>query len=786
MAIKIVWSVNIFWFLLVLGLPALAGISSRKTPGDYVNPFIGTDDMGHTFPGASVPFGLVQLSPDTDDVPYSYGKGYNPLVYKYCAGYRYSDRTIAGFSHTHFNGTGHSDLGDIRLMPAVGPLRLEAGTAEDPDSGYRSRFSHEREKAGPGYYAVRLEDYGIEVELTASERVGFHRYNFPASERSHVILDLTSGIYNYEGKVVWSFVRVENGTLVTGYRQTSGWARTRYVYFAMEFSRPFKSYGLLNADRPVYQGFWRKWNEDSGFPERAGRKVKAYFDFDLEGGGEILIKVALSGVSTANALANLRSEIPGWDFEGTKRRAAGLWDSELSKITIDADEVTKENFYTALYHSFLSPSIFSDVNGQYRGLDQNVHQAEGFTNYTVFSLWDTYRALHPLFTIVQRKRTADMINSMLKHYEQSVHRILPVWSHWANENWCMIGYHAVPVIADAFVNGVGGFDADKAFEAVLASAEYDPYDGLGSYRRLGFVPEDVSSNSASKTLEYAFDDWTIARFAEKTGRQDVAEEYNRRALSYRNIFDLVSGFMRARNSDGRWQEPFDPLGVSGQGFIEGNAWNYSLYVPHDVNGLTKLVGGQEKLVAWLDSLFSFELPEKYLKESEDVTRSGIIGNYVHGNEPSHHVPYLYCFAGRPWKTQAIVHRIVKEMYKPRPDGLCGNDDCGQMSAWYVFSVLGFYPVAPASGQYVIGSPGVRSATVKLENGRIFRVAVEGHGPGKIYIRKAVLNGKPLNRCYITHEELMGGGELRFFMGSEPCRDWGTGLDNRPYSLSAGD
>lgn len=763
---------------------AAAGGPQKKPLRAYVDPFIGTDDMGHTFPGATVPFGLVQLSPDTDDVPYSTGQGYNPSVYRYCAGYQYSDRTIVGFSHTHFSGTGHSDLGDIRLMPTVGPLQFEPGTKEKPDSGYRSRFSHDREKAEPGYYAVRLDDYGIDVELTATPRTGFHRYRFPAAAEARVILDLTSGIYNYEGKVVWSFVRVENKTLVTGCRQTSGWARTRYVFFAIEFSRPFRSYKLVNEEKQVYRGFWRKWNEDENFPEQAGRRLKGGFDFDMTQSGELLVKVGLSGVSTENALANLRAELPGWDFDAVRARAAELWETELARVTIDADEATQVSFYTALYHCFLAPCVFSDANGQYRGLDQNIHRVEGFTNYTVFSLWDTYRALHPLFTLIQPERTADMVNSMLRHYEESVHRILPVWSHWANENWCMIGYHAVPVIADAYLKGVPGFDVDKAFEAVLASARYGPYDGLGDYMRLGFVPEDRNPDSASKTLEYAYDDWTIYRFAEKLGRRAEAEEFRRRALNYRNVFDRNTGFMRARNSDGAWKTPFDPLSVANQGFIEGNSWNYSLYVPHDVGGLKQLLGGAAKLGAWLDSLFTFELPEKYLQESEDVTKTGVIGSYVHGNEPSHHIPYLYCFAGRPWKTQEVVRRIVSAMYRPEPHGLCGNDDCGQMSAWYVFSVLGFYPVTPGSNEYVLGTPSVRKAAVDVGGGRVFRVTAENLTPANVYIRRAFLNGKPLSRCYIKHEEVTAGGELRFVMGSKPNRAWGTGPGAVPYSLTA--
>ncbi len=756
---------------------------TKITPYDFVNPFIGTDDMGHTFPGASVPFGLVQLSPETDTAMYSYGKGYNPDVYKYCAGYQYSDKTIVGFSHTHFNGTGHSDLGDFLLMPTIGELKMNPGTKENPDAGYRSRFSHETEKASPGFYAVKLDDYNVDVELTATTHVGFHKYKFPKTNDAHVILDLTSGIYNYDGKVVWSFVRVENKTLITGYSQTNGWAHTRYVYFAMEFSKPFKSYGLLNDEQLVYRGFWRKFNEDKNFPERAGHKIKCYFNFDAENGEEILVKLAISGVSTKNAIENLNAEIPGWDFEEVKQNAKKLWNKELSKIEIKSSDERKINFYTSMYHAFLNPSVFSDVNGEYRGLDQNIHKSKSFTDYTTFSLWDTYRALHPLYTIIQQKRTSDIINSFLAHYEQSVHKILPVWSHWANENWCMIGYHAVPVIVDAFMKGIPGFDVDKAFEACIASANYDLYDGIGAYKKYGYVPEDLSSNSASKTLEYAYDDWTIYKFAEKLGRTNETNEFLKRANNFKNIFDTQTKFMRAKNSDGTFKISFDPLSVANQGYIEGNAWNYSLYVPQDINGFIKLIGGKEKLVTWLDSLFTFELPEKYFGESEDVTKVGMIGNYVHGNEPSHHVPYMYCYAGQPWKTQERIHQIINSMYKPEPHGLCGNDDCGQMSAWYIFSAIGFYPVTPGSNEYVIGSPCVEEAKINLEDGKTFLITAVNLSEKNIYIKEVYLNGEKLDRCFITHNEILNGGELKFVMQDKPNKNWAVSSSSVPYSLT---
>jgi predicted alpha-1,2-mannosidase len=756
---------------------------TNKLPADYVNPFIGTKNMGHTFPGAVVPFGMVQLSPETDTVMYSYGSGYNPDVYRYCAGYQYDDQTIVGFSHTHFNGTGHSDLGDFLIMPMVGKLFLNPGTKDHPEKGYRSKFSHQNEEATAGYYKVELSDYNVTAELTATERTGFHKYTFPKSDSSHIILDLTSGIYNYDGKVVWASLRVENDTLITGYRQTNGWARSRYIYFAMTISKPFKSYGLQNKQEMLYRGFWRKFNENLNFPERAGEQLVAHFDFDTDENEVIMIKLALSAVSTKNAIENLQFEIPHWDFDKVKNEAKQKWNKELSKIIIEADEERKVNFYTSMYHSFTNPVIYNDVNGEYRGLDQNIYQAEGFTNYTIFSLWDIYRALHPLYTIIQQKRTNDIINSMLAHYDQSVHKILPVWSHYSNENWCMIGYHAVSVIVDAYLKDIKQFDVNKAFDAVISSSNYDVYDGIGYYKKYGFIPEDLNSNSVSKTLEYAYDDWTIYRFAEALGKTEIAETYFNRSKNYKNLFDPVTRFIRAKKSDGEFLNAFDPLSTVNQGYIEGNAWNYSLYVPHDIKGLSKLVGGKAVLVKWIDSLFTMHIAEEKYAHSEDLNKVGMIGNYVHGNEPSHQIPYMYNYLGAAWKTQEKVNLIVNTMYKNKPDGLSGNDDCGQMSAWYIFSLLGFYPVAPGSNQYVIGTPGVKSAKIFLENGNLFEIEAENLDENHFYIDEAFLNGKRLDRTYLTHQEIMLGGKLKFVLKSTPNYEWGTGDNKLPYSLT---
>ncbi len=755
------------------GLCCLLGLhTAHGQLVQYVQPVIGTQKMGHTYPGATVPFGMVQLSPDTDTLSYELNGKYNPDMYKYCAGYQYDDPTIVGFSHTHFSGTGHSDLGDFLIMPTTGELKLNPGVASQPHSGYRSAFSHSTEVAQADYYKVKLEDYNITAELTASTRVGFHQYTFPQTDQAHIILDLMHGIYNYDDKNVWTFLRVENDTLVTGYRQTSGWGRTRTVYFAMAFSKPFYQYGNRNfSKKQVYRGFWGKFDQSSNFPEIAGRQIRAYFDFKTTANEAIKIKFALSPVSTAGALQNLRTEIPGWDFDAVKQNGQALWEKELSRVTIQSKSLEeKQNFYTAMYHAMINPTIYMDVDGSYRGLDQNNHQAGNFTNYTTFSLWDTYRALHPLFNIIEPKRNADMIQSMLAHFAQSAEHMLPVWSNSANENWCMTGYHSVAVIADAIVKGnTTGFDANKALDACITSANNRWFDGLGYYIDKGYIPVDKNGTGASTTLEYAFDDWSIAQAAKKLNRQDVYNTFMKRSQNFRNVFDPSVGFMRARMSDGSFKQNFDPLSTANQGFIEGNSWNYSLFVPHAPAELIEMMGGKKRFVQHLDSLFTMELPDKYFAETEDITRDGIIGNYVHGNEPSHHVAYLYNWTDEPWKTQERIRMILKKMYAPRPDGLGGNDDCGQMSAWYIFSTLGFYPVAPGSDQYAIGSPAIESASLQLENGHRFDIEVRNQADGNVYIQQLLLNGRPLNRLFITHQEILDGGKLTFVMGNKPNR-----------------
>lgn len=743
-----------------------------KDFAQYVDPMIGTAKMGHTYPGATVPFGSVQLSPDTDTIPYAVNGHYNPDVYKYCAGYQYDDSTIVGFSHTHFSGTGHSDLGDFLIMPTTGKLQLNPGTESNPDSGYRSRFSHEEETAEPGYYSVNLKDYNIKAEMTASTRVGMHQYTFPEGKQPHVIFDLMHGIYNYEDKNVWTFVRVENDTLVTGYRQTNGWARTRTVYFAMSFNEPIKNYGRKRYDKQPYHGFWGKFDQEENFPEIAGEQIRMWFDFDLKPSEKLKVKLAISPVSTEGALKNLKAEIPGWDFEKVKQQARQQWNKELNKIDIsEEDETEKVNFYTAMYHAFLGPTVYMDVDGQYRGLDMNIHQADDFTNYTSFSLWDTYRALHPLFNILQPERNQDMIQSMLAHYDQSVHSMLPVWSHYANENWCMIGYHSASVIADAIVKGnADDFDKQHALDAMVNTAKTGYYDGLKYYMDMGYVPEDKNGASVSKTLEYAYDDWAIAQAAKKIGNEEVYQNFMDRADNYKNVFDSKSGFMRPKLSDGSWKKDFDELNTHGQGFIEGNSWNYSLYVPHEPEEMIEMMGGKQRFSQHLDSLFTMDLPDKYFENTEDISREGIIGNYVHGNEPSHHVAYLYDWTNDPWKAQDKIRMILKKKYQTGADGLSGNDDFGQMSAWYIFSTLGFYPVAPGSVDYAIGSPAVSQASIQLDNGNTFKVIAKNQSEKNVYVKKVELNGKELTDPFIQHDDIITGGELKFWMSSKPNKE----------------
>lgn len=757
--------------------------SVRQRPSDWVNPLIGTAGMGHTFPGACAPFGAVQLSPDTDTIPHNINGRYQPRAYDYCAGYRYEDNTIVGFSHTHLSGTGHSDLGDILIQPQVGSLKLNPGTAHRPEEGYRSRFSHTSEIAKAGYYEVMLTDDSIRVQLTATQRVGIHRYTFPGSQQeARFILDLGHGIYNYDGKVLWSSLRVENDTLLTGYRITSGWARCNYTYFAIALSKPLKSYGYLDRKKADYQGFWRRFDLYHDFPEMAGRNVVAYFNFDNAPSNELTLKVALSAVSTEGALRNLQAEAAGKDFDALCEQTRRQWDAELAAIECAGTDSQKQMLYTSLYHTMINPSIYMDTDRRYRGLDGNVHVAEGFDNYTIFSLWDTYRALHPLLALLKPRQNADMVRSMLAHQQQSVHRLLPVWSLMGNEGWCMTGYHAVSVLADALAKGAD-IDRRAALEAMTATANSKRMPGIEAYRQLGYVPYDRDATAASNTLEYAYDDWAIYAAAKAAGETAAAEEFAKRALSYRNVYNPQSGFACPRYADGQFKEGMDPYQTYNEGFIEGNSWNFSFHVPHDVFGMMRMMGGEKVFRQRLDELFNMDLPEKYYKDNEDITADCLVGGYVHGNEPSHHIPYLYAWTAEPWKTQHWVRTIMNRMYRSDIRGLGGNDDCGQMSAWYIFSAMGFYPVCPGSDQYVLGAPYLPFMSITLPNGRKVVIRAEGASDRRRYVKSLRVNGQPYDKLYISHATLAQGCTLDFEMSDKPNRKRGLNAAAKPYSMT---
>jgi predicted alpha-1,2-mannosidase len=751
------------------GEPSTPGTENENFTS-YVNPFIGTSRMGHVFPGATAPFGMVQLSPQTNFEPMFLSDGsYNKKTYNYAAGYQYQDSTILGFTHTNFSGTGHSDLGDFLVMPTTGKLILNPWRTEEGSKGFYSKFDHEKEMAKPGYYQVHLDSYDINAELTASERVGFHQYTFNKSEEAHIILDMMYNVYHHKNKNVWTFLRVENDSTVTGYRQTKGWARTRKVFFAMRFSKPFKSYGHKKYDSIIYDRFYHKLPQEKNFPEMAGKNIRAYFNFDVQAKEKIGVKMALSSVSTKGAMGNLEAEVPHWDFNKVRQDTEKSWNQELSKIQVETmNESDKSVFYTALYHTNLSPILYEDVDGSYRGLDQNIHKSKGFTNYTIFSLWDTYRALHPLYNLIQPSRNNDMIKSMLAHYDQSVHGMLPIWSHYANENWCMIGYHATSVIADAAVKQVGDFDREHALEASLSTASVPYFDGIGEYIKYHYVPDEASPYSVSKTLEYSYDDWCIAQLAQLNGNKDKEVAFLERSKNFKQVFDSSINFMRPKSRSGSFRSDFDPMDTHGQGYIEGNAWNYGLYVPHEIDNMIAIMGGKQAFSQHLDSLFTMHIDEKYIEKNEDITRDGIIGNYVHGNEPGHHIPYLYNWTDQPHKTQQRVRMIMDTMYGPTANGLCGNDDAGQMSAWYIFSSLGFYPVTPGSPYYAIGSPKITKATIKLENGNTLHIETQNQGKENIYVQEVLFNQKKIADFQLDHMLLTQGGTLIFKMGNRPA------------------
>jgi len=766
---------------LCLALLVGGSLLSAQTPDPLklVDLMIGTGPEGHTFPGAAAPFGMVQLSPDTQIRPFKQS-------YKWAAGYRYEDTTILGFSHTHFSGAGHSDLGDVLLTPVSGEkVPLEPGSVDGTEAGYRSRFSHTSEHAEPGYYAVTLEDARVRAELTASERVGVHRYGFADGVKRHLLLDLRSSIYNYPGKVLWSRVRIRKDGTVTGMRETRGWAPGRQLYFAIRFSVAMSGHALYDReDPPLYRGFKTPGNSPEDTQSIEGRGLEVAFDF-APSTAPLIVKVAISPVSEENAIANMDAEVPGFDFDGVRAATQQMWRTELGRVEFHASPAMEKSLYTALYHAMLAPSTSMDGNGDYRGPDNQVHRAEGFHFVSSLSLWDTYRAEQPLMTLIEpEERTNDLVRSLIASQQESPFGILPVWQFSGLETWCMIGYHAVPVIADAYMKGIRGYDTKAALDAMVASATYAPYGNLGDYMKLGYVPVDNDGEAASKTMEYAFDDWTIARMARAMGDDTVAATFEKRAGFWRNNFNTADGFVEPRLANGEYRKPFDPARAgAASGFTEGNAWQYSWYQPQDEQGLIDLLGGREKLVAKLDAMFDQKVDVSRYADVEDI--SGMIGQYIHGNEPSHHLPYLYMYAGAPLKTQARLKQIVDSQYKPAPDGLVGNDDLGQMSAWMVFTSLGFYPVAPGSNEYVLGRPFVERAVVHLPNGKVLKVSSDGMSDAHGFLKDVVLNGRSLDRSYVTHEELMQGGELKFVFSSEKDAVWSRRSLRAPYSLTRG-
>lgn len=705
----------------------------------YVNPFIGTDFTGNTYPGAQVPFGMVQLSPDNGL------SGWNRI-----SGYFYPDTTIAGFSHTHLSGTGAGDLYDISFMPVIRPYKEAPAPL-----GIYSTFSHAEEFASAGYYRVFLKDYKILVELTTTERCGIQRYTFPKAEAS-VFLNLKKAMN-------WDFtldsqIEVVDSVTVRGYRFSQGWSPLQHVYFETRFSKPFVAYHIDTTAIITKQG-------------RIGTASVARFDFNTKEGEKVLVTTGISGVSIEGARRNLQVEVPLDDFEFYRKQAAMKWNKQLSKIEVVSkvrDDLVK--FYTALYHTMLAPTIYSDIDSLYYGSDQQIHKTDGWTNYSTFSLWDTYRASHPLFTYTQPERTNDMIKSFLHFYEQI--GALPLWNLYGWETNMMIGYHAIPVIVDAYLKGIGDFDPEKALMACVATANRDDYQGIGDYKRLGYVPAygdsaKWTSWSLSKTLEYAYDDYCIAVMAEKMGKKEIANEFYKRALNYRNVYNPITSFMQPRDEKGDFVTPFSPDDYT-EDICESNGWQYFWSVPQDLDGLIGLLGSKERFAEKLDSMFT------YVPKSEKelpIFSTGMIGQYAHGNEPSHHVIYLYNKIGQPWKTQQYVTKVLHDLYLNAPDGICGNEDCGQMSAWFVFSSMGFYPVDPICGRYEIGSPLFSEVRMHLANGKTFTVLAPEVSRKNIYIQSVKRNGQLYDKSYITHEQIMNGDTFFFEMGEKPGPVW---------------
>jgi len=718
-------------------------------------PLVGTGGHGHTYPGATVPFGFVQLSPDTRT------EGWDA-----CAGYHYTDSSILGFSHTHLSGTGCPDFGDLLVLPLTGKLQESADLAPLKAERFRSSFSHEKELAEPGYYRVWLDKYNILAELTATAHAGMHRYTFPASEQSHLLLDLVHGIGS---KPIETQLKIESDNTVTGCRRSSGWfgsTRGKALYFVIESSRPFTGFGLELDEQTL----------PPGQTEATGRNVRGHLDYATLAGQQVVLRVGLSAVSTEGARKNLQAEIPSWDFDAVRKVARASWNEHLSRLRIESSNPNiRQTFYSALYHTLTAPTLYNDADGGYRGPDREVHPAAGFQYYSTFSLWDTFRAEHPLLTLIQPERVNDFIRSMLAFYEQSPDHALPMWPLASYETWCMIGYHSAPVIWDAYAKGFRDFDAELAFQAMRATALSGRL-RQDEYQKFGYVPRvNGKTEPASRTLELAFDDWCVAQMAMALGKGDAAALFTKRSQNYRNAWDPKTQFFRAKNPDGTFPEKLDPKDIGNGDYTEANAWQYAFSVFHDVPGMIELYGKKKAFISKLDQLFNedSDMPHR----PSDVT--GIIGQYAHGNEPCHHVAYLYALAGAPYKTAQRVRQIMLTQYDNTPEGLCGNDDCGQMSAWYVWSAIGLYPLNPANGIYVIGSPLVEKATVRLDpryyRGGTFTVIAHNASKQNCYVKSARLNGEPLARPWITHQEIVNGGALELEMDILPNKAWGTNM-----------
>ena len=716
----------------------------------YVNPFMGTDGPGNTYPGATVPFGMVQLSPD-------HGlSGWDRI-----AGYSYPDTIISGFSHMHLTGTGAGDLYDLLLTP----INSKA-TKRHQDNGNRpySTFSHDNEQAEPGYYQVYLQDFGINAELTTTQRTGIHQYTFPSDEQSGFIIDLGYSL-NWDAPTE-TFINIVDESTIEGYRFSTGWAADQRVFFTAKFSKPFTSHQLFIE------------NELSSEQSVEGKHTKVVIKFPTTDNEKVMVKLAVSSASIAGANSSLLSEAKHWDFEQYKTAASNSWEKELSKIKIETDNRTwKETFYTALYQSMLAPTLLSDVDGNYKGADGEYHQSKDYDKYDTFSLWDTFRAAHPLYTIMHPEKVKDFISSMLSHYEQT--GLTPVWSMHGNETNMMIGYHAIPVIVDAYFKGLlNDLDAELLYKACKSNA-MDHAHGIKEYRELGYVPVsfDHENWSVSKTLEYAYDDWCIAQLAKALKKEEDYAYFMKRANNWRNHYDSESSFLRPKYANGQFLEDFTAKDYTNH-YCESNAWHYFWFTPHNIQGLIDVTGGPNRFEAKLDSMFTY-----HPKEDDElpIFSTGMIGQYAHGNEPSHHVSYLYNYLGKPWKTQERVREILETQYKPVPNGHCGNEDCGQMSSWYIFSSLGFYPVNPADGIYIIGNPLWQKATIQLPNNKSFAVVCKSASKANKYIQSVKLNGESLNRSYLHHNEIMAGGKLEFTMGSIPNTSLWTSKEALPPS-----